>query len=322
MKISVIIPVYNVAEYIKSCLVSVVNQDFLSFECLLIDDRSTDDSLFIIEDFVSKYNGLIEFKIIKKETNEGLSEARNTGVNSSTGEYLYFLDSDDEIFYDTLSYLSSKMELYNCDMVCGEFASDLNSNVTYQDLVEEQYHNEEVCYAIKRKVNAWNKLIRKSFIVENNINFEPNIYHEDRLWNFEILLKMESIFLSNKITYFYRIRPNSIITDKSKLEKRIDDSTFILKKMEEILKTLNLSKNKRMVFLNYLESLRYSVCLLAFSHSEKKAKQVFYNLEPKYKLQIFINLKLTNIIKNACWFFGNKFGFKYLRFFYSIKYYK
>jgi glycosyltransferase involved in cell wall biosynthesis len=322
VKISVILPVYNVAEYIESCLKSVVNQDFLSFECLLIDDCSTDNSLFIIEDFVSKYNGLIEFKIIKKEINEGLSEARNTGVNSSTGEYLYFLDSDDEIFHDTLSYLSSKVELFNCDMACGEFTNDLNFKFTYQNLVEEEYYHEEVCYAIKRKVNAWNKLIRKSFIVENNINFEPNIYHEDRLWNFEILLKMESIFLSNKTTYFYRIRPNSIITDISKFEKRIDDSTFIIKKMEEILKVQNISKNKRMIFLNYLESLRYGVCLSAFSHSQGKAKHVFNNLDPKYSIQTFFYLELSNIIKNACWIFGNKFGFEYFNFFYKLKYNK
>jgi len=322
MKISVIIPVYNVSGYIEKCLISVINQDLLRFECLLIDDCSTDDSLFILEDFVSQYDGLIDFKIIKKQTNEGLSEARNTGVNSSTGEYLYFLDSDDEIFHDTLSYLSSKAEFFNCDMACGEFTSDTNFNFTNQDLVEEEYYHEEVCYVINRKVNAWNKLIRKSFIVENNINFEPNIYHEDRLWNFEILLIMKSIFLSNKITYFYRIRENSIITDKSKLEKRIDDSILIIKKMEEILIDQNITKIKRMVFLNYLESTRYGTCLSAFSNSEEKAKHVFYKLDPKYSLRIFFHLTFTNIIKNACWIFGNKFGFKYLRFFYLLKYHK
>ena len=100
MKISVIIPVYNVEKYIRRCLLSVKDQKCEDFniECLIVDDCSPDGSMTIVRDLIEKNDDKsITFTIISHEKNKGLSEARNSGIKASTGDYLYFIDSDDDI---------------------------------------------------------------------------------------------------------------------------------------------------------------------------------------------------------------------------------
>lgn len=98
MKLSIVIPVFNVAPYIADCLRSVMRQTYTgSMECLIVDDCGTDDSIAIAKQMIADYKGPIRFQILHHEWNRGLSAARNTGTEAATGEYLYYLDSDDEI---------------------------------------------------------------------------------------------------------------------------------------------------------------------------------------------------------------------------------
>lgn len=97
-KISIIVPIYNVEKYIKSCIDSIIQQDYPNIECIFVNDCTQDKSMIIVNNCLNKYKGSIEFKIINHENNLGLSAARNTGVKRSTGDYLYFLDSDDELY--------------------------------------------------------------------------------------------------------------------------------------------------------------------------------------------------------------------------------
>ena len=96
-KVSIIIPVYNVSDYIERCIRSVMEQTYQIIECILVDDCSPDDSITKAESLIRQYGGSVEFVILRHDKNIGLSGARNTGINHSTGDYLYFLDSDDEI---------------------------------------------------------------------------------------------------------------------------------------------------------------------------------------------------------------------------------
>ena len=108
MTISIIIPVYKVEKYIRRCLESVIDQESNNFkiECLIIDDCSPDESMSIVSDIIDNYNGsAITFKIFRHEENMGLSAARNTGIKASTGDYLFFIDSDDHILENTLHIL-------------------------------------------------------------------------------------------------------------------------------------------------------------------------------------------------------------------------
>ena len=105
MKVSIIIPIFKVEKYIKRCLESVVSQDYSDIECILVNDCSPDDSFSIAKDFVDNYTGHISFSLVSHNINKGLSEARNTGINQSKGDYIYFLDSDDAIPNDAISNL-------------------------------------------------------------------------------------------------------------------------------------------------------------------------------------------------------------------------
>ena len=105
-KISIIIPVYNVAEYITECVQSVMRQTYQGeIECILVDDCGSDGSIAIAEQLIAEYKGSISFRILHHDHNRGLSAARNTGLEASTGDYVYFLDSDDFIDANTIEVL-------------------------------------------------------------------------------------------------------------------------------------------------------------------------------------------------------------------------
>ena len=108
MRISIIIPVYNVELYVEECLQSVANQTMTEgIECIIVDDRGQDNSMDIVRHFVDDYQGAISFHILKHEKNGGLSAARNTGIEAATGEYVYFLDSDDYLVPSAIETLIS-----------------------------------------------------------------------------------------------------------------------------------------------------------------------------------------------------------------------
>ena len=106
MTVSIIIPVYNVAPYIEDCLKSVMMQTYKGeMECIIVDDCGTDDSIAIAEQMIAAYQGAIQFRMLHHERNKGLSAARNTGTIAATGDYIYYLDSDDEITEDCIEKL-------------------------------------------------------------------------------------------------------------------------------------------------------------------------------------------------------------------------
>lgn len=106
LTVSIIIPVYNVAPYIEACLKSVMRQTYGGqMECIIVDDCGTDDSIAIAERMTAAYQGPIQFRMLHHDRNRGLSAARNMGTNAATGDYIYYLDSDDEITTDCIERL-------------------------------------------------------------------------------------------------------------------------------------------------------------------------------------------------------------------------
>lgn len=126
--VTVVIPVYNVAPYVERCLLSVMQQTFPAAECIIVDDCSTDDSIAICNRLIRDYNGTTRFSILQHERNRGLSAVRNTGTKAATGEYIYYLDSDDEITSDCLKRLIEPLRSNNSlDMVMGEYQTNLSA---------------------------------------------------------------------------------------------------------------------------------------------------------------------------------------------------
>ena len=222
MKVSIIIPVYNVAPYITDCLRSVMRQTYTGImECLIVDDCGTHDSIAIAERMIADYEGPIRFQILHHERNRGLSAARNTGTEAATGEYLYYLDSDDEITENCIERLMGQVTDYpDVEMVQGNASRHLmgggSVNLVKDVLVPFAETNEEVrrCFYQYRQiyVNVWNKLLKREFVVNNRILCKEGLLYEDNLWVFYLLRYLEKAAFISEVTYHYMKRPKSITT--------------------------------------------------------------------------------------------------------------
>lgn len=225
MKVSIIIPVYNVSDYVERCLNSVMAQTYTDLECIIVDDCTPDDSVEKCERLIAKYNGPIEFKILHHEYNRGLSAARNTGTDAATGKFIYYLDSDDEITPDCFSLLAAQIELHPAvELVQGGVKS-----IPYDPWFDLSYYqhpgfidsNDWIRYNFFKSgeelpVMAWNKLIRKDFIETNHLSFKEGIIHEDELWTLQLVKKLSRIAIIKQATYLYYRTDNSIMSTTNK----------------------------------------------------------------------------------------------------------
>ena len=220
MKLSIIIPVYNVAPYIEDCLRSVMRQTYQgTMECLIVDDCGTDDSMAIAERVIASYEGPIVFQILHHERNRGLSAARNTGTLAAKGDYLYYLDSDDVITEDCIALLMGKAEEYpEAELVQGNSCCHTLTGETVvfikQYALAVASSNDEVrkCYYRQMTVYVWNKLIRRDFLIEHHLFNKEGIIFEDQLWIFYLLKYLNKVCFVSSITFHWRMRSHSIST--------------------------------------------------------------------------------------------------------------
>lgn len=229
LKVTIVIPVYQVEDYIESCLTSVVNQTYSGeIECVVVDDCGTDSSWQIVVDFISEYNGKIDFKLIRHTGNKGLSAARNTGMDHASGEYIYFLDSDDEITPECIERLVKPLENYKYDFVTADFTIVGGRPVTTYLKARGEYKSgiKEAYYRKDWNVTAWNKLCNIDFLRLNNLRFKEGIIHEDILWSFYLASFARSMYASKVKTYIYNTREASIM-GSMKLTKSKDSKLVI-----------------------------------------------------------------------------------------------
>ena len=223
--ISVIIPVYNVRDYITECLVSVAEQTYTNnVECLIVDDCGKDDSILLAQAFVDGYEGDIDFRILRHERNRGLSAARNTGIVNARGTYVLFVDSDDTIMPDCLFHLVNVAHRYPTAEIIAAGAKTNWKGFEKQFTMEKPFPDfadnpQWIARTILMRggkdgipVTAWNRLVKKDFLLEHKLLFREGILHEDELWNFMLAQKVRHIAFCKHDTYFYRTRPQSIMT--------------------------------------------------------------------------------------------------------------
>lgn len=219
--ISVIIPVYNVEQYLRECLDSVLAQTYSSYEVIMIDDGSTDRSGDICDEYAARDT---RFRVIHKE-NGGLSVARNTGFDLSCGEYVYFLDSDDLLEPDALEELLSTMEGSNADFAFFEA-------ITFRDqdpdaaVVQGYFRSRE--YETLPGIDVFGKLSsnnefktaiptyfwRRSFISSNSLAFLPGVLYEDLIFSFAAFCVAKKAAHCHRTLYRRRLREGSIVTSK------------------------------------------------------------------------------------------------------------
>ena len=278
MKVTIVIPVYNVASYITDCLESVRNQSYQDLEVILVDDCGTDDSMSIIQEYLECHT-FAEVKILHHTHNRGLSAARNTGLKAATGEYVFFLDSDDEITDNCITVMVKPTEKFHYDFVIADYEA-IGSDKEYPPLTLSEGaigNNENILYSYaqgKWYMMAWNKLCHREFLLANSLFFEEGLLHEDVIWSFKLACKAQSVYAVQTSTYRYRIRTASIMTGIS-IEK---DAAQYINGFGVI--TRFIVKEKRQKERNEYLILEGRKSTLLFSLLQKNKTLLYYKYYP------------------------------------------
>lgn len=283
IKYSFIVPVYNTEKYLKKCLDSLVNQTYKDFEIIVVNDGSTDKSSSIISKYQKKYKNII---VIDKE-NEGLSMARNRGVQKSSGKYIIFVDSDDYVSNKLLEEVDKKID--DSDILRFQIATEDEEYTKINEYHEEGF--ESMCgYDAFKYLSsyhfvepAWCYVIRKNYYIENKFSFKKGVYHEDFGLIPYVIYKARKVKSIDFIGYYYIQRNGSIMnnSDYKKTVKKAFDMLEQYKTMRLFAKNINRKNNLDDYFLSYISN---SVIVKA-RELKKDEKKVYIN-ELK-KLNVF-----------------------------------
>lgn len=203
-EVSVIVPVYNVEKYLEKCLNSLVNQTLENIEIIVVNDGTKDNSEKIIEKFKEMYPEKI---VYLKKGNGGLSDARNYGMPYAKGEYIAFLDSDDYVEKDMYKEMYEIAKKEDSDMVECDFIWEY-PNKSKEDIGKIYNGKKEMIEKVR--VVAWNKLIKKSFLEETQIQFPKGLRYEDIEFTYKLIPYLNKVSFLKKTFIHYTQRENSI----------------------------------------------------------------------------------------------------------------
>ena len=222
MKISIIIPLYESRPYIAECLASIAVQTYNGImECIIVDDKGSDGSIEVAKEYIRNYNGNIKFRTIQHTTNRGAAAARNTGLDAATGDYIFYIDSDDLITPTCIEEIVNHLHKHPTADIVQAGMQTTDGSIPWFDLEKNPLpeYTDDI-YEIKTQLlgreiipaSAVNKLIPTRFLKEHNIYFHEGIVIEDVLWCNILAKHVKSIACLNKNTYIYRIRKGSVVT--------------------------------------------------------------------------------------------------------------
>lgn len=233
-RVSIIIPVHNVEEYIAECLESVIAQtyDHGMIECILVDDCTPDHSMDVARHVFEGYHGAMTIKMLKHETNSGLSASRNTGIEAASGDFLFFVDSDDRLYPETLQVLTEQLKVHpDADLIVGNWYDETRACNNYCHTQPFCSNNANYLFlGNTKKITAWNSLIRRSIITHHNLRFVVGMYFEDVPFNYQLYSRIGKYIIIPNTTYFYRKNISGIMSSgrSSKCNKTIHDYCLML----------------------------------------------------------------------------------------------
>ena len=279
IKVSVIVPVYNVQNYVKTCVESIINQTYKNLEVILINDGSTDESLKILKELQKTDNRI---QVVSRE-NKGTLYTRLEGAKIATGEYVVYIDTDDYIDETLLSRLIEENEGINADIVQTDYIIEnqirgkkIKENNYYKNKTTIEKNNFKEIYDIFLTTYQYSgicaKLIKKDLL--NNIKFQKSVNMcEDLYINLELISQAKKILFIPEAYYHYMIRENSTCTnlDKTKMKKRIKDCIYIYSLFFEYLKrwNINTDENIKIVANRIIKEAFLQVRNLFFVSSSK-----------------------------------------------------
>ena len=290
MLISLIIPVYNVEFFLEKCLNSIFSQeiDELLYEVIIVNDGSTDKSLSICEKFQSEYSNVI---LINQE-NKGLSGARNSGMSVASGEYVWFIDSDDWITDKSIQSIISVVESKNPDVIAlgsGDYIN--NENILRYDLNicrENNYSTIEYLKWSNFEVGIVIYVIKRDFLISHNFSFYEGIYHEDNEFTYRLIYEINSIEYISDIIYVVNLREGSIT--RSINSKRSYDLLIVCNVLNDYVQKKVLAKDK-IIFINLISML--------FNSALFNIKDFDYSVRKQFEKEINkYNFIIKNLIKS------------------------
>lgn len=268
MKISVIIPVYNVEKYLRQCLDSVINQTYKNLEIICINDASTDNSLEILKEYAQKDSRII---LLDNEVNLHVGISRNRGLEIATGEYIHFLDSDDWMELDAyeklVSYIEKSSESIDILHFLSNFKALDNRNsviMNYQnpELVGKLLNIEDTPDLINNFVrSSWLNIYRKGFLEENNIIFNNYPSMEDVEFHVLILIKARTVLLTNEYLLNYRINNSLSLTGRMHQFYEYSIKSYIVNCQH--CETLNPVAKERLLEFEFFDLLNVLYCSFA-----------------------------------------------------------
>lgn len=306
MKLSVIVPVYNVEQFIRPCIQSIYRQGLSEkdFEVILVNDGTQDNSFEVISDVIINHNNLI----IIEQSNQGLSAARNTGLLKASGQYILFLDSDDLLIDNTLPVLLALTNNNLIDLLIAGFVKLNNKQIESfaedtdsADFMAEQKSASEIFLQDfnPRQCYVWRTIYRKDFLEENELSFIPGIYFEDVPFTTECLLKARMCIKTTLTFYIYRQRDNSIVSSINL--KKIFDLNTVLAKLWDMYNQITLPIEMKRQLMNTVFTT-FSISIWYVSHNHKllsQRKDIVSDLNDKVPDLYFTNglkQKISSII--------------------------
>lgn len=244
VEISIIIPVYNAEKYLRKCLESVLSQTFVFFECLLVDDGSTDGSGKICDEYASSD---LRFKVFHK-TNGGVSSARNVGIRNATGAWITFVDADDFVKVDYLANLHSHTSS-TIDMVISYAEIHRNNgsidreNYPSKLITRENFDEMFIDNDIQWHTSPWSKLYRREIIEKNNLSFCVGMHiSEDALFNFKFMALSRSIYISKDTDYcYFKERSESLTKRLGSFDSELLAYTNIKNSIFDMIEVMNIN---------------------------------------------------------------------------------
>lgn len=312
-KVSILIPVYKVESFIEKCVRSLFEQTFADIEYIFVDDCSPDSSINILEHLLLEYpERRKQVKIIRNQTNKGIAYVRNILIENATGDYIYFVDSDDWIEKNTIELLFSEAMKTNAEIVGGDY---FYSYVDMEYLMVNAYSKKKMdclrnVISMDIKPVLWLFLIKRSLFVDNELQFEPKIdIGEDYIMCIKLFFYARKIaYISIPLYHYMMVNNNSyrnnILKYRNETEKAIkkvqnfflekgiyEDIKYSLDKRKYIFKTKYLLENINVDFDGYLSTFPELNGMWRKQNYRKDIQLYFYFVEKKmYMFARFLNL--------------------------------
>lgn len=280
-KISVVVPIYNVENYIEKCINSILDQKYTNIELLLIDDGSPDNSGKICDDYAKRDNRI---KVIHKK-NGGVSSARNTGIENATGDYICFVDGDDYVMEDYISYMYDLIKKGDFQIsLTRNMFSNFNNKQILDDKIENITGKKAAMDIMTYKIpiGVYCKLFKTDFLKINGIKFIEKIFiGEGFNFNVDAFQMANSVCVGNRKIYYYRRDNESSATTK-----------FSIDKWKNGLEAINIMyKRRKFNDKNFINSWNFAkwrtnvdvYCLLITSQSKKEYKNFYKEVKLRGK---------------------------------------